>query len=256
MFQNLAYNAFIGREIMFLPSCHSTNEVALKLVKEGFATDGLLIITSNQTNGKGQRGNNWLSEPNQNLTFSIILHTDIKSHNIFNLNICVSLAINKFLNDLNISQNFSFKIKWPNDITFNSKKLGGILIENGIKADGSVWSVVGIGLNVNQIDFKYLNATSMRNIFGKEFILQNVLEIITQNIEFYLNYANTETIDIIKHLYLTNLYKYNESHYFKANDLVFEGKIIDIDSNGRLAVETANNIQFFSNQEIKFFLGV
>ena len=72
MHKILANTVFLGKEIINLTDCHSTNEVALSMVRSGLAKDGVVVITSNQTKGKGQRGNKWISPPGQNLTFSMV----------------------------------------------------------------------------------------------------------------------------------------------------------------------------------------
>ena len=199
LFKNIDQNAFIGRKLIYLPSCHSTNDEALSLIKDDKYEHGKLIITSDQTKGRGQRGNQWLTKPGQNLTFSIILDvTFLNTERIFDLNMVVSLGILKGLNSTLNAQHSTLKVKWPNDIYFEEKKLGGILIENVFRGDGSVWSVAGIGININQEDFNYLNATSLRVIAGREFDLQAVLNGITNEIEKFFLMLKTDGSEKIK----------------------------------------------------------
>ena len=74
MYKILAKTFFIGKKVQFLTTCHSTNEVADSLLREGTDIDGTVVITDCQTAGKGQQGRSWEAEPGKNLTFSLILH--------------------------------------------------------------------------------------------------------------------------------------------------------------------------------------
>ena len=139
---------FIGKKIVYLPNCHSTNDSALSILGSNDVFEGTTIITSRQTSGKGQKGNRWQSEPGKNLTFSIILKPgflDVKQQ--FKLNFAVSLGIFDFLSSFFKSH---VKIKWPNDIYYKDSKIAGILIENSIRSMKMQHSIVGVGLNVNQ----------------------------------------------------------------------------------------------------------
>jgi BirA family biotin operon repressor/biotin-[acetyl-CoA-carboxylase] ligase len=138
----------------------STNSYLYDLNTVTKQVNGTIVSARNQTLGKGQKGNTWHTEEDKNLTFSVLTYPKTKPKYAFYLNIIASLAVHKALSDLNIHA----KIKWPNDILVNKKKIGGILIENQINADGINQSIIGIGLNVNQSVFKTnLNATSILN---------------------------------------------------------------------------------------------
>ena len=127
MYKILAKLPFETNHVHYLPSCHSTNEVAQDLLQSG-AKEGTIVITDNQIAGKGQRGNVWVSEPNQNLTFSLILHPHFLIPNEqFLITIAVSLALKEVLEEFLPGE---VKIKWPNDIYYRGSKLAGLLIEN------------------------------------------------------------------------------------------------------------------------------
>ena len=119
-------------------------------------------------------GTSWESESGKNLTFSILLKdliVDVKQ--LFTLNILVSLALVEVLERYKIP---NVTVKWPNDIMSGNLKLGGILIENSIKSDGEVISILGIGLNINQLYFeKAPNATSLHFISGRNYNLDDLL---------------------------------------------------------------------------------
>ena len=113
--------------VHYLPSCHSTNEVAAQVL----GNEGTIIITDEQTNGKGQRGNTWESEPFKNLTFSLVLKPSfIPVQYQFRITKIISVAIAQVLQS-KLSK--AVKIKWPNDIFVGDDKIGGVLIQNTVK---------------------------------------------------------------------------------------------------------------------------
>ena len=133
MYKNLAKTFFIGKNLVYLPSCHSTNDIASGLIKNDQFFDGTVVITNNQTAGKGQRGNTWESNSGDNLMCSLVVRPRIKVQELFSLNMRITLAIALALEDLLPDKRV--EIKWPNDILIHRKKVGGILIENSIKGD-------------------------------------------------------------------------------------------------------------------------
>src|SRR5690554_4031443 len=162
MHKILANTMFLGKDILYLPVCHSTNDVAKDKLKEKEAAEGSIIITDQQTNGRGQRGNQWHSEPGMNLTFSLILSPKfLDPSELFGLNMAVALGIREAL-----AQYISgVMVKWPNDIVHKEKgKLGGILIENSLKGQKIESSIVGVGLNINQVEFPLSQATSLAQL--------------------------------------------------------------------------------------------
>ncbi|GAB3827988.1 hypothetical protein GCM10028895_40930 [Pontibacter rugosus] len=163
---------FLGQQLYYLPVCESTNSEAQQLLIKNEATEGCTIITHEQTNGRGQRGNIWQAQPGQNITLSVILSpTFLAVRQQFNLNMAVSLAVLDLLQEQGLQQ---AQVKWPNDLYFEDKKLGGILIENTINSHSLQHSIVGIGLNVNQRFFSYPTATSMANVCGMPLDLEKV----------------------------------------------------------------------------------
>src|ERR1043165_9220886 len=145
---------FIGQNKVFLPETHSTNSYAIELLKNVNAIEGTVVYTHKQTQGKGQRGNSWIAEPQRNTTLSLILRpVFLNSKNTFYLSKITALALHDLLTEILDVGQFDIKIKWPNDILVNSKKIAGVLIENSILNEHLQWSVIGIGINVNQDNF-------------------------------------------------------------------------------------------------------
>jgi len=177
-------------QLIKLDAIDSTNEFLKGLSNNQVLENFTVVTAENQTNGKGQMGAVWDSEPGKNLIMSILVSGFVVGINqIFKINIVVSVSIIQVLEDFNIPE---LSIKWPNDIMSYNKKIGGILIENSIKSDGSINSIVGLGLNVNQINFENLpKASSLAVIcnttFDKEEILLKIIENLKQNVELWFH---------------------------------------------------------------------
>ena len=241
---------FIGNQLIFLPKCRSTNDMAADMLRKGVLKEGGIVITDHQQAGRGQRGNTWVSNANKNLTFSLLLKPHfINPSDSFFLNILVSVAIINVLKDLDKP---SFKIKWPNDIMHNSNKIGGILIENIIQGTQIENSIIGIGINVNQKSFEdQFKATSLGKIFNRSYDLNILLNKIIKQLEEQYILLKSGNKHILKSSYLDNLYWLNEKHTF-ISSYEFEGIINGIDRMGRLEVKTGKGLEKFNFKEIKY----
>jgi BirA family biotin operon repressor/biotin-[acetyl-CoA-carboxylase] ligase len=172
-------------KVIKLDAIDSTNEFLKGLSSKQQLENFTIVTTENQTKGKGQMGSVWDSEIGKNLTMSVFINDSLLDVNqIFKLNIGIALAVVQVLETFGIP---NLMIKWPNDIMSYNFKIAGILIENSIKSDGRVQSIVGLGLNVNQINFVNLpKASSLAVICGAEFdkekIMYGILEKMKQNI--------------------------------------------------------------------------
>ena len=158
---------FIGKKIIGLNSVDSTSNYLSNLLKTTNVMDGTIVWTQKQIKGKGQRGNNWISEDFKNLTLSLFLKLNfISVDTVFLISILVSNSLHKLVSIY--CENT--KIKWPNDIYVSNQKIGGILIENSIHKSSLKNTIIGIGFNVNQINFpSELQATSLKTETNKKF---------------------------------------------------------------------------------------
>lgn len=222
-------------KIKFIESAQSTNDA----VREH--NEPLTIISAHsQTKGRGQRGNSWESEPYKNLTYSfIITPTFLPFSEQFYISKIVSNALILTLQKHGISS----KVKWPNDIYVENKKICGILIENDVTSGGKILrSVVGIGLNVNQTKFlsDAPNPTSMKIITENEHPLEEVINNFAE--EFKDEYRKLEMgdIDSIDDFYFDNLYRLNTPAKFKDSDGEFYGEIVAVKTTGELIIEKAD----------------
>ena len=246
---------FTGKLIKYLPTCHSTNDIAVEMIQsENTVFEGTVIITDNQTAGRGQRGNTWEASSGENLTFSLILKPNfLKASDQFQLNIAISMGVFDFLSEF-IDENLS--VKWSNDIYYKDKKMGGILIENSLQGYQIGHSIIGIGLNINQLEFSNLRANSLRNITHNplKYDLSEILKRLLENLE--KNYLKIKSNDFesLKTKYLANLYRFQTYHYFKRNGQQFLGQIIGIDETGKLGIETDENVIYFDFKEVEFVI--
>ncbi|MEM6522158.1 MAG: biotin--[acetyl-CoA-carboxylase] ligase [Bacteroidota bacterium] len=248
MYKILAKTLILGKRVVYLPSCHSTNESARELARSSNFIEGTIVITNEQVAGRGQMGNRWESEQGQNLTFSILLKPMfVQLNHQFRLNICISLGLVDYLNSLSNV----FQVKWPNDLYCKNNKLAGILIQNSISRDALEQSIIGIGLNVNQLHFSIPRAISMRSILGKTMVLPTVLEDLCCSVEKrYLQLKRGE-YDQMKKDYLRSLLGYGQERQFD-DGAIFNGVIRDVMDDGRIVIDHKNKLRSYDFKEIQF----
>ena len=237
-----------------LSATDSTNSFLKDLAQNSTLENFTTVVTQNQTKGRGQQQNKWVSEPHKNLTFSVFISfKDLKVVQKKYLNFAISLSIYTVLLAKNLPKP---SIKWPNDILSANKKICGILIENTFSGDRIKNSFVGIGLNVNQEIFpEHLkNATSLKLETGLEsnldLLLSNILEEIQKNIKC----LTSQKFKLLEEKYLDVLYKKNIPTMFKnSKDEIFMGMISGISDYGKLQVLLEDDIiQEFGLKEISF----
>ena len=222
-------------KVIKLDAIDSTNGF-LKGLSNKQELENFTVVTAEiQTKGKGQMGAVWASEASKNLIMSILVKDFLSDIcQIFNLNIVISLSVIEVLESINIPD---LSIKWPNDILSYNKKIGGILIENTIKSDGTILSIVGFGLNVNQTDFKNLTkASSLAIITGQEFdndvLLFSISNTIEKNTSLWKQHPT-----ILWTKYIDNLYKKGLPMPFSNQHRTnFMGIIQGVSSFGKLQV--------------------
>jgi BirA family biotin operon repressor/biotin-[acetyl-CoA-carboxylase] ligase len=248
---NISANTiFTGKSLVYLPTCHSTNEYAHVLLAEENPIEGTLIITPKQTAGRGQRGNTWEAEEGKNLTFSLIFKPSfLKVQQQFYLNIVSSLAVR---DTVSYFLEKDLKVKWPNDIYLDNKKIAGILIQNTLKKDSIGSTIIGIGLNVNQESFSDKKAISMKGFNGIEYSTNEVLNKLLEHIEAYYLKLRELRFTELNQSYLSHLFRFNEEHFFKTEQETFLGTISGLGEDGRLIINTEKGLQLFSFKEIEF----
>ena len=250
MYKIPATTLFLGKNLIFMPECHSTNDTLLLLCQKENLPEGTLVITSSQTAGRGQRGNVWEAEKNKNLTFSFLLKPSfLPVTKQFYLNIFVSLGISDFLTDFTGKK---VHIKWPNDILLNEKKISGILIETQLHGQRINNGVVGVGVNINQHDFTIPTATSLALIEGKTFDLPHCLENLAHFIEVRYMQLRENRLEQLRSQFVDLLFRKDEPHFFYSNGVRFSGEIKGIDDIGRLLIRIGDSEKSFDIKEVKY----
>jgi BirA family transcriptional regulator, biotin operon repressor / biotin---[acetyl-CoA-carboxylase] ligase len=245
------YTRFIGQHIVYQAACASTNSLAIECWHQDDFPEGAVVITDHQYRGRGQRGHVWHSQPNKNLTFSAVLYpTFLSARQGFSLNMIITLAIQHVLALYIPSE---LRIKWPNDIYYQDKKLGGVLIENVVQKQRLKTSVIGIGLNVNQVCFTFQGPTSLSLICQRTFSLQELLAQILTKLECYYLQLRAQDIASLKAAYLKDMYWIHEVHTFQDATHTFPGVIKGVDTAGKLIIEHAEGTsRCYNMQEVKF----
>lgn len=228
--------------IIKLNAIDSTNAFLKEMISTKSVEDFTVVTTGYQTKGKGQMGTNWTSEASKNLMFSVFV--DVSKYKLefpFYISMVVALALKQSLSTFLIPQ---LHIKWPNDILSQNKKICGILIENVIKQGAINASIIGIGLNVNQTDFKRLpNASSLINITGRVFDTDELLDCIISNLKLYFSKLEKGDFVELKAAYESNLFRKNKPSTFKdAKGNLFSGYIKAVEKSGHLQVLLEDNI--------------
>ena len=220
--------------IIKLNATDSTNRFLRNLSLDSPVQDFTTIVTSHQTNGRGQMGTLWQSQPFKNLTFSVYKKLNFfPFESQFYISMSVALAIIKALEQLNIPK---LSIKWPNDILSANQKVCGVLIENVIKQSVIESSIIGIGLNVNQLDFNGLpQASSLKNVTGVNYDLDEILHIILKQLEIQLDLLGKDT-NRIKSQYESYLFRKEKPSTFKTAEGLFSGIIKGVSEHGLLEV--------------------
>ncbi|MEY4926330.1 MAG: hypothetical protein RI894_766 [Bacteroidota bacterium] len=250
---------FIGTSLHLFEKLPSTNSYAQEmLTRREAVAEGTLIQAFEQTAGRGQQGTIWQSDAGQNLTFSIILRpTFLPINEQFSLNQAISLAVIDFLTPY-IKKNDSKsepRIKWSNDILIGEKKICGILIENSIQNRQLATTILGIGLNINQLDFENLpQATSLRKITGAEYDLAALRQELCDCIEARYLQLRRKHIKQLEKDYLAVLYRFGEDACYErtATNAIFWARIIGITPEGKLEILHQGGVDVFSLKEIKF----
>lgn len=229
-------------QIIKLNATNSTNQYLKELIMSTKVDDFTVVTTKNQEQGRGQMGTKWLAEPGKNLTFSVLKKGEaLEVADQFLLNMCVSLAMYEALKELNIP---NLTVKWPNDILSANSKICGILIENILTGSKIQSSIIGIGLNVNQLTFNNLpNVSSLKLLKGETFNLDEVLQLIIVKLKKYLtsNYLNSP--DVLRTLYQEIMFRIHKPSTFKDKEgKMFMGFIKGVSSSGKLIVLLEDNI--------------
>lgn len=238
-------------KLIKLDAIDSTNDFLKALSSQDEQENFTVVTAENQTKGKGQMGERWSSEAGKNLIMSVLVKDFLfDNEKVFDLSIVVSLSVIEVLKSLNIP---NICVKWPNDIMSYNKKLGGILIENTIKSDGRIVSVVGIGLNVNQTNYTDLpNASSLAVISGDTFDKNELAVLIVEKIKEKIDLWQT-SVQSFWTDYFDSLFKKGVPMPFRnLNNENFMGIIQGVSPIGKLQILLEDDsVAEFDIKEVK-----
>ncbi len=242
---------FTGKNYIELDSVDSTNNYAANLINTTKVPDGTVIMAHYQNSGRGQMGNEWLSNPGENLMCSTIFRTNqLAAKESFVISKIASIAVLETLEEITGE---TIHIKWPNDIYINNQKVCGMLIENQWQGN-QLTTIIGIGININQTKFENQpRATSCALIKGKTFDIKQILKQLVQNLEHYYNWIRSKKHKDLDIKYKENLLFFEESSIFKSGNETFKGTIIDVLDSGHLKIIKVNGeVKLFAFKEVEF----
>ncbi len=238
-------------QLIKLNATDSTNAYLKELLLTGTLEDFRVVMAHEQLKGRGQMGASWVSEPGKNLTFSVLNKSvGLEVGSQFLLNMAVSLAIYNTLFKLQVPD---LRIKWPNDIMSGHSKICGILIENILSGQQIQASIIGIGLNVNQLVFPNLpNVSSLKLLLGKTLPLEALLHKIVGNLKALLKEKINDENYLFSH-YEELLFRKDKPSTFKNKEgEMFMGFIKGVTKGGKLLILLEDDIlQEYDLKEVR-----
>ena len=227
----------LGRHFKYFDTIDSTNTYC-KLLAEKNHLEGTIVISEEQTKGRGTKGRVWSSPKGSGLWFSILLSPKVTTNDISKITIITSCALYETFKTLGIDS----KIKWPNDIFINNKKVCGILTEAKLNENIVNYIILGVGINVN-LSYNDFNddlkqrATSLKielnNEVNRGYVLATFLNFLEK---FYNEMLNNSSHKYFK-IYKENSYILNKTVNIVKNNTVEIVKVLDFDLNGFILVK-------------------
>ena len=245
---------FIGIERLRPERTESTNSwLREHLAQHPLAPEGLVVVTPQQTAGRGQQGRVWVAEPGHNLTASILLRPRfLEPNQLFYLNKAIALAVRDTLADYLPEA----CIKWPNDIYIRSQKVAGILIESAVGSRVQ-WVIAGIGVNVNQVGFgpHAPLAASLASLAKNTFSVEGVLDALCSHLEHRYLQLRAGALAAVNAQYHEHLMSIGQTFTFRCRGETHSGILKAVDTNGNLVVELQGKVRTFSVGGIEWLIG-
>ena len=244
-------------KILFFDELNSTNVYLYDKISEKHDISDTVVVAAHQTAGRGMDKNRWESEKGKNLLFSIALKVNyLEAENQFKISQAVSVAMVATLSQF--IDNQKLYIKWPNDIYYGDKKLAGMLIQNTVEGKMMGTSIIGIGLNVNQIEFSkdIPNPISLKQISGKTYDLENLLNLLIYNIKSSVESLRFEfNQKDINDKYVSKSYRFGIWADYLYQNQVKSLKINGFDKYGRLLLQDKEGAEIVCDvKELQFLL--
>jgi BirA family biotin operon repressor/biotin-[acetyl-CoA-carboxylase] ligase len=215
------------------------------MVRDGLAKHGEAWFSYEQTHGKGRRGKMWKAEKGKNIISTIVVSTRFLTvYQQFYLSVAVSLACLEFYKKYAGDET---KIKWPNDIFWNDRKAGGILIENVVKGNDWQWAIIGIGININQTEFSVDGVfvpVSLKQITGREYDIIALANELYEMVMKQYDALKNNQFDKMLIEYNQILFGLNKKVKLKKDNIIFETTIKGVSEQGQLITYDAIKRQF------------
>lgn len=244
-------------DFVFLEKTDSTNTYASSLLQNENVAEGTLIYTREQLQGAGLGSNIWVSEPDKNITATVILYPEfVAPERQFLLTMLLSVSVCHFLESL--GDGLSPEIKWPNDIYLNSRKLAGMLIKNNISGNSIQQTIAGLGLNVNQASFdsRAPLATSLALVTGKNYNIKELLTIWHSKLEKLYEQIKSGNEACLEQEYMKRFYLLNRDSSFIIHGEKLIARITGLGEFGQLRLTAADGRNFLCGlKEIEFIPG-
>ena len=236
----------LGKNIEYYNRLESTNTEAWELIEEG-NQHGTVIITDNQTIGRGRKENSWIMIPGKGLAFSLIIENEYPNNYSGLISLITGIAVVESLNKRGVET----KLKWPNDIFAGEKKLGGILCETKIIKNKIEKIVIGVGINVNEKISEHPenirdHLTTMLEISNHAHQRELIAAEFLNSIERLL-YELSDKPEQIIDKWLNNCLHVNEKISFYENTKIIEGVFCGLDINGFAKIEMNNKIKTYGS---------
>ena len=243
-------------EIIWLDTVDSTSDELRRRIP---LVDNLTVVAAyEQTAGRGQRGNKWLTRPGENITLSVYVRPGedgippLKASDAFRLTACSALSVAEYIS----SKGVRCSVKWPNDIYCGDRKICGMLIESSVSGAYIKDSILGIGVNLNQTAFppEVFNPTSLKRITGLDYDIRLESAALVE-----LLLKNLRTLDSPSLMENFNSSLYRKEGFYSFTDCsdgsTFEARIDKVDDNGRLCLVLRDGeTKSFSFKEVSFVI--
>lgn len=248
----------IGRPFIELPSVDSTNKYAADLLAEKKATHGTVILAHEQTHGRGQRGHVWKSASGLDIAMSVVLLPQaLRASDQFALSVATALAVHDVVADAMraaVSRDReSVRIKWPNDVLIDRRKVAGILIKNEIVGGLVASCIVGIGINVNssELDAEF-NATSLRMEVGIPLERMDLVHMLCERLDHHLDLVPGRSDDL-RSRFTELLWSRNRYADFELDGQPVSGRPVGVEADGRLLLEDENgHVEAYGTERLRF----
>jgi len=232
----------VGKKLFVFESIDSTNTCARTLAEAG-TEEGSVVVADYQSEGRGRLGRTWQAEPAKNLLFSVLLRPKLSKEQSGLLTFYAAIAVSRAIESMTGQR---VECKWPNDILLNGKKVCGILIENSFEQEHVAYSVLGIGLNVNQHTFAQElteRATSIANELHAEIDRAELFRRILQEIDALYQDVQKSRYDLILQEWKERCRMFGQQIDVSQGSQTISGVARGLSTTGGLIMETAKGLQ-------------